>query len=232
MAGLPASVILHAALFAWLVFVTIQHFDGAPMNEQSVEVELQTLQDFEAMSSPRAPAAPDIDRKQAAPQPSQVPGPTPEAPLAPPPVPVPNPVPTPVPTPAPEADGMVHPRRLLSQKVLADPRSRETRALLPRLAPSERVEQLCGLEAMVQIRDWQRDYEPDRVTADALAPTRLAQLVLTADGAAFRSKLHWYGLRFTCTVTPDLKRVTAFAFHVEDPVPQQRWEALGLPAIH
>ena len=105
-------------------------------------------------------------------------------------------------------------------------------ALLTRLAPDERVEQLCGLEAMGQIHDWQRDFEPDRVTAYARAATRLSGRVLTAEGAAFRSKRHWYGLRFACTVSADLKRVTAFAFHVGEPIPRERWEALGLPAVH
>ena len=127
---------------------------------------------------------------------------------------------------------MIHPPRMLSQRVLADPRSRETVALLPRLAPDERVEQLCGLEAMGQIHDWQRDFEPDRVTAYALAGTKLSDRVLTAEGAAFRSRRRWYGLRFACTVSPDLKRVTAFAFHVGELIPQERWDALGLPAVH
>ena len=31
---------------------------------------------------------------------------------------------------------------------------------------------------------------------------------------------------------PDLKRVTAFAFQVGEPIPRERWEALGLPAVH
>nr|WP_282568372.1 DUF930 domain-containing protein [Bosea sp. ASV33] len=121
---------------------------------------------------------------------------------------------------------------MLSQRVLADPRSRETVALLPRLAPDERVEQLCGLEAMGQIHDWKRDFEPDRVTAYALSGTKLSGRVLTAEGAAFRSRRRWYGLRFACTVSPDLKRVTAFAFHVGEPIPRESWDALGLPAVH
>ncbi|QEL26704.1 DUF930 domain-containing protein [Bosea sp. F3-2] len=127
---------------------------------------------------------------------------------------------------------MVRPRRLLSQQVLADPRSRDTLAMLPRLAPDERVEQLCGLEAMGQIHAWQHSYEPDRVSAYAMADTRYADRILRAEGAAFRSRRRWYGLRFECTLSADLKRVTAFAFQVGDPIPQARWQALGLPAVH
>lgn len=223
--GLPVAAILHAALLAWLTSFAIQSFESAPIVEQSVEVELQTQEEFEALTRPPPPPAiatpapappvlPELPPKSNEPAPSPQP-----------------PAPRPPPAPA-EADGMIHPPRMLSQRVLADPRSRETVALLPRLAPEERVEQLCGLEAMGQIHDWQRDFEPDRVTAYALSGTRLSGRVLTAEGAAFRSRRRWYGLRFACTVSADLKRVTAFAFHVGEPIPQERWEALGLPAVH
>lgn len=222
--GLPIAAVLHAALLAWLASVAIQTFEIVPIAEQSVEVELQTPEEFEALTRPKpppvvtpVPAAPALP--EALPK-SDEPAPSPQPPAA-------RAQPAPV-----EADGMIHPPRMLSQRVLADPRSRETVAMLPKLAPDERVEQLCGLEAMGQIHDWQRDFEPDRVTAYALASTRLSGRVLTAEGAAFRSRRRWYGLRFACTVSPDLKRVTAFAFHVGEPIPRERWEALGLPAVH
>lgn len=222
--GLPIAAVLHAALLAWLASVAIQTFEIVPIVEQSVEVELQTPEEFEALTRPKpppvvtpVPAAPALP--EALPK-SDEPAPSPQPPAA-------RAQPAPV-----EADGMIHPPRMLSQRVLADPRSRETVALLPRLAPEERVEQLCGLEAMGQIHDWQRDFEPDRVTAYARAGTKLSGRVLTAEGAAFRSRRRWYGLRFACTVSADLKRVTAFAFHVGEPIPRERWEALGLPAVH
>lgn len=222
--GLPIAAILHAVLLAWLASVAIQTFETAPITEQSVEVELQTPEEFEALTRPKPPPA--IAPTPAAPALREAP-PKPDEPAPSPQPPVPRPQPAPV-----EADGMIHPPRMLSQRVLADPRSRETVAMLPRLAPEERVEQICGLEAMGQIHDWQRDFEPDRVTAYALAGTKLSGRVLTAEGAAFRSRRRWYGLRFACTVSPDLKRVTAFAFHVGEPIPRERWEALGLPAVH
>lgn len=225
--GLPVAAILHAALFAWLASVAIQQFDIPPVAEQSVEVELQSPAEFEAMTRPKPPPAPPAvvtppKAEPAAPESAAPAAPKPEAPTA----------PVPAPPPPAAVDGMVHPQRMLSQQVLADPRSREARAMLPRLAPDERIEQLCGLEAMGQIHDWQRSFEPDRVTAYAMADTKRAGQVLTAEGAAFRSKQHWYALRFACTISPDLKRVTAFAFRVGDPIPQSRWEELGLPAVH
>lgn len=222
--GLPIAAMLHAALLAWLASAAIQTFESVPITEQSVEVELQTREEFEALTRPKPP--PVVTPAPAAPILPEV-SPRPDEPAPSPQPPVPRPQSAPV-----EADGMIHPPRMLSQRVLADPRSRETVALLPRLAPDERVEQLCGLEAMGQIHDWQRDFEPDRVTAYALSGTKLSGRVLTAEGAAFRSKRRWYGLRFACTVSADLKRVTAFAFQVGEPIPRERWEALGLPAVH
>lgn len=223
--GLPIAAILHAALLAWLASVAIQTFENVPIIEQSVEVELRTQDEFEALTRLRLPPVAVVPAPAPPVLPDALPKPDEPAPSPQPPAPSHHPAPA-------EADGMIHPPRMLSQRVLADPRSRETVALLSRLAPDERVEQLCGLEAMGQIHDWQRDFEPDRVTAYALASTKLSGRVLTAEGAAFRSKRHWYGLRFACTVSPDLKRVTAFAFHVAEPIPRERWEALGLPAVH
>ncbi|WP_291668768.1 DUF930 domain-containing protein [Bosea sp. (in: a-proteobacteria)] len=225
--GLPVAALLHAALIAWLASVAIQQFDIAPIVEQSVEVELQTPAEFEALTRPPPPVPPLV----VAPPPlPPAPAPAEAAPHAD--APAPSPPPPPEPARQPGADGLIHPPRMLSQRVLADPRSRGALAALPLLAPDERVEQLCGLEAMGQIHDWQRSFEPDRVTAYALGDTKRAGHVLTAEGAAFRSRRRWYGLRFACTVSADLKRVTAFAFHVGEPIPQSRWEALGLPAVH
>ncbi len=189
--GLPIAATLHAAVIAWLAFVAIQHVDIAPVAEQSVEVELRTAEEFEALARPQPPA----------PQPAPILAPAPPAPQPTVPAEPAPPVPAPA-EPAPhadapaETDGMVHPRRMLSQRVLTDPRSRGTLAMLPRLAPDERIEQLCGLEAMGQIHDWQKSFAPDRVTAYAMAETHLADHVLKADGAAFRSRRHWYALRF------------------------------------
>lgn len=218
--GLPTALLIHAALLAWLASVAIQQFNEMPaFIEQSVDVELQTPEQFEAMMRP--PPPPPAPPAEPAPKLQ----PAPQLPLPSAPAPAEPPV-------SAETDGLVRPRRLLSQQVLADPRSRETLALLPRLAPDERAEQLCGLEAMGQIHAWQRSYEPDRVSAYATADTRYAGHIMRAEGAAFRSRRRWYGLRFECTISPDLKRVTAFAFQVGDPIPQARWEALGLPAVH
>jgi len=218
--GLPAAAVIHLALLAWLASLTVQQLVEIPaFVEQSVDVELQTLEQFEALMQPR-PAPPPPLPAEVVPQPA----PPPAAAIPPP--------PTERPPAPPDAEGMVRPQRMLSQRLLAHPLSRDTLAMLPRLAPDERIEQLCGLEAMGQIHAWHQAYEPDRVTAYATAGTRLSGRELRAEGAAFRSRQRWYGLSFNCTLSADLKRVTAFAFHVGEPIAPSRWEALGLPAVH
>ncbi|WP_262329507.1 DUF930 domain-containing protein [Bosea sp. BH3] len=217
--GLPAAALVHAALLAWLASVAVQQLTETPgVLEQSVDVELQTLEQFEALMRPpplRPPPPPAASFPESA-----LPAPAPPATPA-------------APEPAlPQSDGMIRPRRLLSQQVLANALSRDALAMLPRLAPDERAEQLCGVEAMSQIHAWQSRYEPDRVTAYALAKTRFSGRELQAQGAAFRSRQRWYALSFTCSLSADLKRVSAFAFQVGEPIAPSRWEALGLPAVH
>lgn len=47
---------------------------------------------------------------------------------------------------------MIRPTEMLSAKTLADPRSKQARADLAKFAASERMVQLCNIEAMDQIR--------------------------------------------------------------------------------
>ncbi|MGO8020018.1 hypothetical protein AB9E19_34515, partial [Rhizobium leguminosarum] len=58
----------------------------------------------------------------------------------------------PIAPPALKPTEFVEARRLVSDKVLADPRSRRAREALSGLAGSERNLQLCDLEALEQVR--------------------------------------------------------------------------------
>ncbi|CAM5212334.1 hypothetical protein BTHI11S_05964 [Bosea thiooxidans] len=163
------------------------------------------------------------------------PPPPPPAPAV---APEPAPPPSVPPVPAPRGaaglgrnERLVRPRRLLSQQVLADPRSLDTRAMLPRLAPEDIVEQLCGLEAMGQIHAWQARYEPDRVSAYATADTRYADRILRAEGAAFPQPAALEGaLRMHDLDRPQAGDGLCLPGRRADP--QARWQALGLPALH
>lgn len=137
--------------------------------------------------------------------------------------------PSSTPTPAPR-DDMIRPTAMLSARSLAN--SRQTRLALRTLAADTRIEQLCGLEAMEQIHAWQRDFQPDRIVVYAMGEPTMTGNLLEANGAAFRSHALWYTVKFRCELTADHARVAGFAFAVGAPVPRDRWEDHGLPAVH
>ena len=124
---------------------------------------------------------------------------------------------------------MVQAKELLSAKVLADPRSKEALVALRQLGTDDRIIQLCNVEAMEQVHIWKSDFQPDFVVAYALADTKLSGLTLQADGAALRSKRHWYDIKFRCEVTPDLEKVVAFEFSLGAEIPKSEWETHSLP---
>ena len=127
-----------------------------------------------------------------------------------------------------EDAGLIRPSRMLSAAVLADPRSRTGRAMLARLAVDERIEQLCGLEAMAQIHAWRKTLDPDRVVSYAMADTRRDGRTLVADGAAFHSGGLWYRLVFVCGLSADFDRVASFGFRVGHAIPRREWAGHAL----
>ncbi|MCR6723861.1 MULTISPECIES: DUF930 domain-containing protein [Agrobacterium] len=131
---------------------------------------------------------------------------------------------------APEPDVMVRPKELFSAKLLADPRSKAALVALRQLTTDDRVIQLCNVEAMEQVYRWNPSFQPDFVVAYAMKDTKLSGLTLLANGAALRSKQHWYNIRFRCDVTPDLETVVSFEFSVGAEIPENEWAAHSLPA--
>lgn len=93
----------------------------------------------------------------------------------------------------------------------------------------DRITQLCNVEAMEQVHIWKSEFQPDFVVAYASADTKLSGLTLQADGAAVRSKQHWYDLKFRCVVTQDLESVTAFEFSLGAEIPKSEWARHLLP---
>ena len=66
----------------------------------------------------------------------------------------------------------------------------------------------------------------------ATAKEKIAGTTIIADGAAFRSRKNWYGLKFKCQLARDCENVIGFEFLVGDPVAKEKWDELGLPAVH
>jgi hypothetical protein len=126
--------------------------------------------------------------------------------------------------------GMSHPTHLLAGAYIRDPASLEIRQNLPRLAPNERVTQLCNIEAGQQIQAAAPKTLVDTVHASALGDTSVDGLTITAPQAAYRSHRKWYAVSFICTVAPDFKTVTDFKFKVGDAIPRGLWDAHYLNA--
>ncbi len=214
--GLGTSLGFHVLIGLALLLVVAPRRQVPPM-EDSVTVDVLTSQQFEAARKPA------VAENRAEPLIDGLSKPSTE-----------NPVPEfarlPTDQPRPEAGGMIRVTRLLSAKVLADPRSAKARKTLQELASSERIVQLCNIEAMEQVHNWKSAFKPDFLVAYAMADTKLSGEKLQADGGAFRSKRRWYNIGFSCEVTPDLTQVVSFAFVVGSEIPKSNWQDHNLSA--
>ena len=208
--GLGASLGFHILIGLALLLAVAPRRQASPL-EESVTVDVVTEQQFDAANkSPIAEASVEPLGDE---QTTSLAKAVPDLSVLPDTQPRPN-----------AGDIMIQATSLRSAKVLADPRSAKARKALQGLAPSERIVQLCNIEAMEQVHIWKPEFQPDFLVAYAMADTKLSGRKLTADGGAFRSKRRWYALGFTCEVTADQKEVVSFAFRVGDAIPKSQWQ--------
>jgi hypothetical protein len=99
---------------------------------------------------------------------------------------------------------------------------------LQRLAPNERLEQLCDYTAMTQIRKDARNFRPERAVAGAGADVKMKNDTIEATSGAFRSRGKWYALTYSCSTTPDRLQVVSFRYTIGAEIPQEKWAAYGL----
>jgi hypothetical protein len=101
-------------------------------------------------------------------------------------------------------------------------------AMLRRLEPDTRFEQVCDIALMTQIKADASPFDPDRVVGGALEPQQHDGLVLRGEGAALRSGGRWYRLSFQCRTTPDHMRVVDLTYRIGAAIPEERWGDYGL----
>ncbi|MEH3126161.1 MAG: DUF930 domain-containing protein [Agrobacterium cavarae] len=94
---------------------------------------------------------------------------------------------------------------------------------LNQLAPEERLEQRCDIEAMERIAKEQKGMKPDKVIAYAFGDPDVAKDSIKASGAVFRSGGEWYRLRYKCQVAPTTLGIRNFDYKVGDKVPESQW---------
>ncbi|CAN7249078.1 DUF930 domain-containing protein [Pararhizobium sp. LjRoot235] len=205
--GLGASLGFHILIGLAILFAVAPRHQ-TPAVQESINVDVLTEQQFDAANKAEAPAKPLTDLSSEPSMESLVPDLSKKPAIQ----------------PRPADNGMIKATHLLSRKVLADPRSAKARKALQELALSERIVQLCNIEAMEQVHLWTSEFQPDFLVAYAMADSKLSGHKLQADGGAFRSKRRWYTIGFTCDVTADLKEVVSFAFRVGEAIPESQWE--------
>jgi hypothetical protein len=120
-------------------------------------------------------------------------------------------------------------RVILSSQELADPRNRKTAEVLKRLEPQTRLQQLCNLEAILQINRQYEEYAVDFVIAYAREAVVRKGDALIARGAAFHSNGRWYNLAFECQLSADQRDVAGLKFKLGDTIPGDQWADLNLP---
>lgn len=206
--GTLASLGFHAALAGLLLLGPDK--DAAKPVPPSIAVELMTAAQFAALTAPAetpppaaAPTEPSIASSGAntsAPAPKMAPG------------------------------GTIRATEFFAGSLLAEPESANLRQAMTTLDGSERLVQLCSIEAIQQIRHARPEFDPDTVVAYAMADMVTRDGALIADGAAFRSRREWYEVHFSCVAAADYSAVERFEFSVGGFIPHDQWDAHYLTA--
>jgi hypothetical protein len=133
--------------------------------------------------------------------------------------------------PAPGEEGPIWRKaaQILSEARLADPRHRKLAARLRLLETNTRLEQICNLEALLQISQREKQFHPETVIAYAMRETRSDGDSIVADGAAFHSDGQWYNLAFKCRISVRQQKVSAFEFATGAAIPERDWASHDLP---
>jgi hypothetical protein len=91
------------------------------------------------------------------------------------------------------------------------------------LAPDERREQRCDLEAMDRIRK-DADLKPDKVIAYSFGDPLENGNAIRAPGAVFRSSGSWYRLKYKCETGEQGLKIMSFDYTIGSKVPREEWE--------
>jgi hypothetical protein len=212
------SILLHGLLFIGLVVIPTTEA-ARPPAETSVDIlsAEQFNQIVTAANARDHPAEKQIEKNQGRAPPAEM------GALSAPERPVPDPA-------AREGVGIWRrATQILSEAALADPRHRKMAARLELLETNTRLEQLCNLEAILQISQKEARFRPESVIAYAMLATRSDGNFIIADGAAFHSDGQWYNLAFKCRISPRQQRVAAFEFATGAAIPERDWASHDLP---
>ncbi len=111
---------------------------------------------------------------------------------------------------------------------LASGKRKSLEAQLRMLDPATRLEQVCDIEAMRQIKRDPNSFRPDRAVLAATSNPQTAGHTIRGTGGAFRSKGKWYNFSFKCEASEDHMKVLAFEYKLGESIPEAQWAKDGL----
>lgn len=114
-------------------------------------------------------------------------------------------------------------RKIYSKDALNNPRVKQALGKLPL---RDRLVQICGIEALEQVRNHRSGSFPDMLAPDGGI---VAQNSFTIRDGAFRSKGTWYSIDFRCQVGDDAMEIKDFSYAIGKAVPRTEWNSRQLP---
>ncbi|GAA0611414.1 DUF930 domain-containing protein [Paenochrobactrum glaciei] len=121
------------------------------------------------------------------------------------------------------AKAMKKAKKIYSEGALSDPRVKQA---LGQLSSTERVSQICGIEALEQIRHNRPNTPPDMMARKGGV---LTETSLKMSGGAFRSHSKWYELDFNCEIDAAEMKVSSFRYSIGDAIAAAELKSRGLP---
>lgn len=101
-------------------------------------------------------------------------------------------------------------------------------AMLKRIDPADRLEQICDYAAANRIGHDKNPYHPDRAVIDSISPVKIKGNTVVGSGGAFRSRGQWYQFSFVCKTTPDRLKILSFEYQIGERIPEDKWDDYGL----
>lgn len=128
-----------------------------------------------------------------------------------------------VPTPLQKPAKLKPTHQIYAKDTLADPRIRQALGKLPK---RDRMLQICGIEALEQVRHQRPNTFPDM-----LAPSggTVSGNSFSVRNGAFRSRARWYAIYFVCQLDDKAMQITQFSYAIGAEIPPAQWRARELP---
>ncbi|WP_192798022.1 DUF930 domain-containing protein [Brucella pseudogrignonensis] len=128
-----------------------------------------------------------------------------------------------IPTPLQKPAKLKPAQQIYAKDTLADPRIKQALGKLPK---RDRMLQICGIEALEQVRHQRRNTFPDM-----LAPSggTVSGNSFSVRNGAFRSRARWYAIDFDCQLDDKAMQITQFSYAIGAEIPPAQWRARELP---